>query len=301
MEIPAKVSRVRNLAVALFFLLPAFLAAQCPSSCSCGLYGTAQGASGPAQYAVCMPPAASYNGVMILFAHGYIAQGSPEPESWISQLALPDGTALPSLLNGKGFGFAASSFSTDGLAILQGIQDTKALINVVGGLGIPVEKYLMTGASEGGLVAAKSVEEYPASFAGGLAVCGPVGSFQKQINYFNDVRVLFDYFFPGVLTSAGGSAIDIPPALLANWFGPGGYESAVINAVNANPFAAFQLVNTAQIENGLNPANNATAIADVLWYNVFATDNAQVVLGGNPYDNTRTVYRGSFDDARLNE
>jgi hypothetical protein len=79
-----------------------------------------------------MPPAGSYNGGMILFAHGYIALGSPEPATWLSQLALPDGTALPALLNSQGFGFAASSFSTDGLAILEGIQDTKALINVMG-------------------------------------------------------------------------------------------------------------------------------------------------------------------------
>ena len=245
-----------------------------------------------------MPPASSYNGDMILFAHGYVAQGSPEPATWLSQLALPDGTALPALLNGKGFGFAASSFSTDGLAILPGIQDTKALINVINGLEIPVNKYFVTGASEGGLVAAKSIEEDSASYAGGLAVCGPIGSFQKQLNYFGDVRVLFDYFFPGVLTSAGGTAIDIPPTLIENWFTQ--YEPAVIAAVNSKPLATLQLVSTAQIEIGLNPSNAASAIADVLWYNVFATDNAQVVLGGNPYDNTKTVYRGSFDDAKLN-
>jgi hypothetical protein len=286
-------------AIALLFPLSAFLAAQqCPSTCSCGTYGAAQGASGPAQYVVCMPSAGSYNGDMILFAHGYIAQGSPEPATWLSQLVLPDGTALPTLLNSKGFGFAASSFSTDGLAILSGIQDTKALISVVGALNISVRKYFVTGASEGGLVAAKSIEDDPGSYAGGLAVCGPVGSFQKQVNYFGDVRVLFDYFFPGVLTSAGGSAIDIPPALIQNWFTQ--YQPAVIEAVNSNPLATLQLVNTAQIEIGLTPSNAASAIADLLWYNVFATSNAQTLLGGNPYDNTDTVYKGSFDDARLN-
>lgn len=286
-------------AIALLFPLPAFLAAQqCPGSCSCGTYGTAQSASGPSQYVVCMPPTGSYNGDMILFAHGYIAQGSPEPATWLSQLVLPDGTALPALLNGKGFGFAASSFSTDGLAVLPGIQDTKALINVIRALNIPVQKYFVTGASEGGLVAAKSIEDDPGSYAGALAVCGPIGSFQKQLNYFGDVRVLFDYFFPGVLTSAGGSAIDIPPALIQNWSTE--YEPAVIAALNSDPLATLQLVSTAQIEIGLTPSNAASAIAQLLWYNVFATGNAQSILGGNPYDNTSTVYRGSFDDARLN-
>lgn len=32
----------------------------------------------------------------------------------------------------------------------------------------------------------------------------------------------------------------------------------------------------------------------------FATGDAQLTLGGNPYDNIGTIYRGSFWDARLN-
>ena len=32
-----------------------------------------------------------------------------------------------------------------------------------------------------------------------LALCGPVGDFAGQIDYLGDFRVLFDYFFPGVI------------------------------------------------------------------------------------------------------
>src|SRR5262249_28330639 len=142
-------------------------------------------------------PASCFNGTVLLFAHGYVAAGSPSG-TWLSQLQLPDGTSLPALVNSLGFGFAASSFSKDGLAILQGIQDTKALINVLHGIPIAFSKVLITGASEGGLITAKSVEGDPA-YAGGVAVCGPIGSFRQQINYLGDARVLFDYFFPGVL------------------------------------------------------------------------------------------------------
>ena len=112
-----------------------------------------------------------------------------------------------------------------------------------------MRKYFVTGASEGGLVATKSVEANP-TYSGGVAVCGPLGSFQKQINYFGDVRVLFDYFFPGVLTSAGGNAISIPAKLMTNWTSV--YEPAVMKAVSANPLATLQLINTAQIPIGLN-------------------------------------------------
>jgi hypothetical protein len=243
-------------------------------------------------------PAGCYNGTMILFAHGYVPVGAPAG-TWESQLALPDGTSLPALLNSLGFGFAASSYSKDGLAILQGIQDTKALTNVIQGLSIPVSRYFVTGASEGGLVATKSVES-DSTYSGGIAVCGPIGSFRKQINYFGDVRVLFDYFFPGVLTTGtpGESAINIPPALIVNWTTV--YEPAVRAAVKSNFFATLQLISTAKIEIGLNFNNAADAIVDALWYNVFATSDAQATLGGNPFDNIGTVYSGSFRDAHLN-
>jgi len=286
-------------AAILLLLMPVCLAAQCTSTVAAqGVYGVPQGASGPAQYVVFMPPMSCYNGVMILFAHGYVPVGAPS-NAWQSQLALPDGTSLPALLNSQGFGFAASSYSKDGLAVLQGIQDTKALTNVIQGLGIPVGKYFITGASEGGLVATKSVEN-DSTYSGGVAVCGPIGSFRKQLNYFGDVRVLFDYFFPGVLTTGtpGESAINIPPALMINWTTV--YEPAVRKAVKSNFLATLQLVLTAKIPIGLNFNNAADAIVDALWYNVFATTDAQATLGGNPFDNIGTVYRGSFRDGHLN-
>ena len=104
-------------------------------------------------------------------------------------------------MNSYGFGFAASGFSKEGLAILQGMQDTLALTSYVATVA-PSSRVYITGVSEGGLIAAK-LAETSAIYSGGIATCGPVGSFQNQINYFGDVRVLFDYFFPGVLSVSG--------------------------------------------------------------------------------------------------
>ena len=271
------------------------VSAQCTSPLvSTGIY---PGLDGPAQYVVSMPPATCFNGDVILYAHGYVAPGSPA-DAWTSQLALPDGTSLPALVNSLGFGFAASSFSKDGLAIIEGIHDTKALVGVISGLypTVPVHKYFVTGVSEGGLVAAKSVED-DTSYGGGVAVCAPIGSFQKQIDYLGDVRVLFDYFFPGVLSSAGGSAIQIPASLMTNW---PAYEAAVVKALNANPIATLQLLGTAQIPIGLSYSNATGAITGALWYNVFATNDATTTLGGNPYGNIGRVYSGSLNNSRLN-
>jgi hypothetical protein len=289
---------VRKILTALALFCPVLTAACSSQLFSSGSYGTADGATGNAQYVVYMPqPSSCFNGAVILFAHGYVAVGSPSG-SWLSQLQLPDGTNIPAVANNLGFGFAASSYSKDGLAILQGIQDTKALLNVLHRLSIPVQKVYITGPSEGGLVTAKSVESDP-TYSAGLAVCGPVGSFQKQINYFGDARVLFDYFFPGVLGARWTqSNIAIPSQLMDQWAST--YEPAIRNAVNSNPLAAFQLLNAANISTGLDFANAADAIVSVIWYNVFASNDARATLGGNPYDNIGRVYSGSFNDFALN-
>ena len=280
-------------------MLTASAATQCSSAlASSGTYGTAQGASGSAQYVVYMPqPASCFNGTVILFAHGYVPVGSPAG-TWLSQLQLPNGTSLPALVNQLGFGFAASGFSKDGLAVVQGIQDTKALVNVLYGLGIPAARVFITGASEGGLVTAKSVESDP-TYAGGLAVCGPIGGFQQQINYLGDARVLFDYFFPGILGARWTySNITIPTDLMTNWTSV--YEPAIRHAVSSNPLATLQYLSTSNIPIGLSSSNVADAIVSALWYNVFATNDAVSTLHGNPYDNIGRVYKGSFNDSKLN-
>jgi fermentation-respiration switch protein FrsA (DUF1100 family) len=38
----------------------------------------------------------------------------------------------------------------------------------------------------------------------------------------------------------------------------------------------------------------------LLWYNVFATNDAKAKLGGQPFDNQTRVYTGSLSDAALN-
>jgi hypothetical protein len=232
---------------------------------------------------------------MIFFAHGYLVPGSPS-NAWLAQLDLADGTSLPALVNSLGFGFAASSFSKDGLATPQGVQDTVALIKVLQGLGVHARKYFVTGASEGGPVTVKVLESNPI-FSGGLSVCGPIGSFQQEVNYLGDVRVLFDYFFPGVLTTGtpGESAISIPPALQLNWFSL--YRGNVLKALAANPLATLQLLTVANIPIGLNLSNAGDAIIGALQYNVFATNDANVTLGRNAFDNLTRVYHGSLNDA----
>jgi hypothetical protein len=154
----------------------------------------------------------------------------------------------------------------------------------------------LTGASEGGIVTALAIERKEGTFDGGLAACGPVGDFRKQINYWGDFRVLFDYYFPGVLP---GSPIEIPPYVISDWDEV--YKGDVREALMNNPDKALQLVKVARVPVDLSdPEATLDELVQLIWYNVFATQDGIDKLGGQPYSNRWRWYSGSEDDRALN-
>src|SRR5206468_2035915 len=138
-----------------------------------------------AVYRICMPQI--WNGDLVLFAHGYVGFNEPVaiPED---QLVLPDGTSVPETVNKLGYAFATTSYRTNGLVVLQGIDDLLDLVNVFNGSHGPARRVFLVGPSEGGIVTALAVERHPEIFAGGLAACGPIGNFRKQVTYNGDFR-----------------------------------------------------------------------------------------------------------------
>ena len=75
-----------------------------------------------------MPATADYNGMLVIWAHGFQDAGTP--------VAIPDdqlclGTfCLDRVITSLGFGFATNSYSKTGLAILQGKDDVLDLVNL---------------------------------------------------------------------------------------------------------------------------------------------------------------------------
>lgn len=263
---------------------------------SFGIPGQCQQGSFPsgALWMVCIP-AYGWNGDLVLWAHGYTAFNEPIA---FQNLTLPDGTYLPNVVQFLGYAFATTSYRENGLAILPGETDMLQLNTLFRQVAPrpPVHTYI-TGASEGGLITTLLVEQHPSTFSGGLALCGPIGNFRLQTDYFGNFRVLFDYFFPNVLPP---SPINIPDQLINNW--DSAYSPAVASAISANPSAAQQLIATSHA--AIDPSNVAASeistAQDVLWYNVFATNDAEEKLGGNPFDNQHWLYHGSANDALLN-
>jgi hypothetical protein len=243
---------------------------------------------------ICMPTG-PWNESLVVFAHGYVAPDAPLaiPED---QLVLPDGTSIPEMVNGLGFAFAASSYSKNGLAVLQGIGDLKDLVSVFAGRHGPPDHVYLVGASEGGLVTALAVEQSPQVFSGGLATCGPVGDFRRQVNYWGDFRVLFDYYFPNMLP---GTAVDVPQDLQDRWTSY--YAPLVAACVASRPVALDALLRVSRAPfDPAHPQTKVETVLGILWYDVFATMDAIATLGGQPFDNTMRFYTGSGNDFLLN-
>lgn len=244
---------------------------------------------------ICVP-SAGWNGDLVVWAHGYVAFNEPLA---IQQLELPGRTFLPDLVQGLGYAFATTSYRQNGLAILEGVDDIKNLIAKFQQDVSQPGRTLMLGASEGGIVTTLLIERNPQLFSGGLSACGPIGSFREQIEYIGDTRVLFGYFFPGVIP--GDRSVTVPDEVIRNWGGV--YVQRVKWALATNPARAAEFVRVARLP--IDPAKPfveaaAQSAERVLWYYVFGTNDASAKLGGNPYGNRAKWYRGSSNDLRLN-
>jgi hypothetical protein len=128
-------------------------------------------------------------------------------------------------------------------------------------------------------------------------MCGPYGGFGAQVDYFGDFRVVFDVLFPGHLPP---SAVAIPEDLIAGW--ETHYETVVRPAIEdpANTALVNDLLGvTGAVVDPGDPTTREETTSGLLWYNVFATNDAAARLGGQPYGNHDRVYAGSSRDAEI--
>jgi len=245
-----------------------------------------------------MPPELQWNGDLVVYAHGYVAYNEPVaiPED---QLVVGD-ISLPEVVNAFGYAFATTSYYTNGLAVRAAIPDLVDLVDVfIMNQAVTPTRVYLTGASEGGLITALTLEEHPEVFDGGLAACGPLGGLEPQAEYLGDYRVVFDYYFPDLMP---GPPITIPQSLIDGWES---HYATEVEPVIASPTSAYSLTQLLNVTGAAyepsDPLTMLTTTHGALWYNVFATNDAKAKLGGQPFDNSTRVYSGSDDDDRLND
>ncbi|MBP8293275.1 MAG: alpha/beta fold hydrolase, partial [Caldilineaceae bacterium] len=187
-------------------------------------------------YRICLPDAPTpWNGQLMVYAHGYVDPTQPVglPED---QLSIPGFGSIADIFTMQGYAFATTSYRRNGLAIQEGVADILELLDIFEQtIGVP-RRVLLIGISEGGAIATFVAERHPDRIDGGLALCGPYGDFQRQVDYFADFRVVFDYFFPGVMPP---TPIDIPDELLTKW--NTGFYSETLRPVLVDPANAISL------------------------------------------------------------
>lgn len=264
------------------------ITAACPTGTS-SASGALPGSG--ALFLFCVPPAAAWNGSLIVYAHGYVNPFDP--------LAIQDdvigGLKISEIVAAAGFAFATTSYRNNGLIVFEAEQDLLRLVHEFRRqLGAVPGHILAGGVSEGATVAVLAGERYPELFDGVLAACGPIGDFRAQLDHLNDFRVLFDFFFPNVIA---GTAIDIPDAVIQAWLA-GQLQAQVLAALQANPAAAVALFGAAGITlpPGPPPEYVAEFTLRLLAYNILGTRDVQSRIG-QPYDNTATVYPPPVDNA----
>ena len=120
---------VSGAVVALALLLPAAAGAQTAIP---GRMRTGDLPSG-AKSMICVPPA-GWNGQLVVFAPGYVGPGQPLIAFYHLTLG---GVHLPALVLSQGFAFATTSYRQNGLAILEGADDIRELVDGVHGRARP--------------------------------------------------------------------------------------------------------------------------------------------------------------------
>jgi pimeloyl-ACP methyl ester carboxylesterase len=249
-------------------------------------------------YRICLPPPGSYNGNLIIWVHGF--QNADDPVAIPEDQLRYGDVYLPELAVNLGFGFATNSFSKTGLAVTQGVADIMDLVEIYEIQHGTAENIYLIGASEGGLITTLLLEQNPGVFKAGYALCGPVGDFPYQINYFGHARATFEYFFPNVVPGYGifnDSSLPISSRKWDEYF-----EKFVEPLMDSKPSRWKQWVKVAGLPDDPADVNSSilNSAKDALRYTVINLQDAVDTLAGFPFDNSRKWYSGSNNDLLLN-
>lgn len=255
------------------------------------------GQAGPgASYALLVP--LNWNGELVVYAKGYV-QPFEEPTLDIEEPGVRDWLLL------QGFAVAYSSFSETGYAVKDGWQRTHQLNGLfVKHFEQPDRTYLL-GVSLGGLIADLLSERFHSQYDGTLSACGVLGGGAMSADYVAHFRVLFDYFYPGVLPGSlyvmPEGYLLIPPDPETGFPGSTAFH-AVFNAVAGNPFPALEMAGMEQIALVYDGVGELiTSFLHVLGYQINGANALTARLKGHGFfDNESVRYAGSTNDDAVN-
>ncbi|MEK7794697.1 MAG: DUF6351 family protein [Candidatus Hydrogenedentota bacterium] len=217
-----------------------------------------------------------WNGGLIMYAHGYaVVYQTPR----YNRLIVDIGKA-------QGFAVAQSLYSKQGWAAEQGVLETEALRQYFAKKYGETSPTIIAGHSQGASITFETIERFPKEYDGALPMCGTPESTPKFFKErMFDMRILFDYYFPGL----PGSAVEFPDgqATMPKMLG------RARELVEADPKRAEEFIRLVDLP---DVPTLPTVIA--FWSEILR--EMQTRAGGNAFDNRDTIYAGSSNDAELN-
>lgn len=244
------------------------------------------GAIGTTAYKVLIP--GNWEGKLLMYAHGYAFMGSAL-QSQDSEFA----NRMKVFLD-RGFAVAASDYAYQGFALPQGVDDTEALRQFF------IEKYgapkqtIIAGHSMGGGVTLATLENFGEFYDGGLALCPLSSRPYLQCRKEFDMYATFNGLFPGVVASLS-AIFDLEKPFKA--------QDARKMVAKAQEIKKTVMEKDAAL--GMAFAKRFDLKFDDLPFSLFFNENILRDLarkaGGNPFDNTNTVYSGFPNDWEVNQ
>ncbi len=240
-----------------------------------------------AKYRIVFPE--NWKGKLVMYAHGYEFMGSKPRQSenpdWIKRMAT---------FTERGFAVAASDYRVQGYSIPEGVDDTEALREYFFNKYGKPDSTFMVGHSLGGGITMAIMENYDKNYVGALPLCPLSSRPYLQCRKEFDMYATFNGLFPGIVTPLK-DIFDLNKPYNAQ-----------------NPRTMFS--RSKEIKKAMFEKDSVLAVAfakrfdlkmDDLPMSLFFNenvlrDNAQKA-GGNPFDNTNTLYSGFPNDLEVNK
>lgn len=247
---------------------------------------------------------ANWNGRLIVHAHGGPRMGVPEREDSLEDLD------RFSVMVRQGYAWVGSSYRRGGYGVRSAAEDVDRSRAVFWGLYGRPERTLLHGQSWGGNVAAKAAELYGVdetgtlTYDGVLLTNGVLNGGTKAYQFRADLRAVYQY------VCGNHPASSDPPYPV--WQGlPAGARMTraelrrrIVDCTGIGLSGRDRTAQQARRKRDILAVTGIEEdelIAHMNWATFTFQDLVQVRLGGrNPFDNSRTVYRGSSNDEALN-
>jgi pimeloyl-ACP methyl ester carboxylesterase len=244
------------------------------------------GAINGANYKILFPK--NWKGKLVMYSHGYEFMGAKPRQS-----ENPDFVKRMSPFLERGFAVAASDYQYQGFALAQGVDDTENLRKYfVQKYGKPDSTFIV-GHSMGGGISLAILEYFDKNYVGALPLCPLSSRPYLQCRKEFDIYATFNGLFPGIVKSLT-EIFDLTKPYQAQdsrkMFGRAKEIRIAIFAKDSLLALAFAKRFDLKIED----------LPMSLFFNENVLRDLAQKSGGNPFDNTNTLYSGFTNDLEVN-